>query len=139
MTLNPSITLFFNGQCEAAFRFYEQCLGGKLAYMLTWGDSPMAKDAPPEWAGKILHARLLLGDTTLLAADALPGTYKPPTGFGLMLHVDDPQDAERLFTALAENGNINVPFQETFWALRYGHVTDQFGIPWEINCEKAPE
>jgi PhnB protein len=139
MTLNPSITLFFNGQCEAAFRFYEKCLGGQLAYLLTWGDSPMAKDAPPEWAGKILHARLMLGDTPLLGADALPGTYEPPRGFGLMLHPDDLEDAERLCTALAENGKVNVPFQETFWARRYGHVTDQFGIPWEINCEKSPE
>ena len=56
MTLDPSVNLSFNGQCEAAFRYYERCLNGKISFMLTWGDSPMAKDAPPAWSGKIAHA-----------------------------------------------------------------------------------
>ena len=89
MTLNPCINLTFDGRCEAAFKFYERCLGGKIAFMLTWGDSPMAKDAPPEWGGKILYARLTLGDTALLGADVPPQTYEPPRGFGVMLSVDD--------------------------------------------------
>jgi PhnB protein len=137
VSVNPSISLSFDGRCEAAFKFYEQCLGGKIGMLLTWGDSPMAKDAPPGWGGKILHASLTVGDTVLLAADAHPGQYEPPRGFAILLGISDLADAERIFNALAENGTVNMPLQETFWALRFGAVTDQFGIPWEINCEKA--
>ena len=136
MTLNPCISLCFNGNCEAAFRFYELCLGGSIAFMLTWGDSPMAKDAPTDWGRKICHARLMFGDTALLGSDVPTQAYEAPRGFGLLLGIDHPEDAERLFHALAENGVVRMPLQETFWALRYGSVTDQFGIPWEINCEK---
>jgi PhnB protein len=139
MTLNPSISLSFDGHCEAAFKFYERCLGGRIAFLLTWGNSPMAKEAPLEWGDKILYARLTVGDTALVGADALPKTYEPPRGFAIMLSLDDSQDAKRLFDALAEGGAVRVPLQETFWALRYGAVTDRFGIPWEINCEKDPE
>ena len=72
MKLNPYISLGFNGQCEAAFKFYERCLGGKITFMLKWGNSPMATEAPPEWGEKILHATLTVGDTVLMGADALP-------------------------------------------------------------------
>ena len=136
MTYSPTISLHFNGECEAAFKFYERCLGGKMAFLLTWGDSPMAKNAPPEWSRKILHARLNLGNVDLVGGD-VPNDYQPPQGFGLLLSVTDPQEAERLFKDLSQNGNVTVWLQETFWAARYGFVTDQFGIPWEINCEKA--
>ena len=77
-----------------------------------------------------------MGDTELIGGDALPGTYQRPRGFSLMLSLDDADVAERLFQALGENGTVNTAFQETFWALRYGGVTDQFGIAWEINCER---
>jgi PhnB protein len=137
MTLNPCINLTFDGRCEAAFKFYERCLGGEIAFMLTWGDSPMAKDAPPGWGGKILYARLALGDTALTGGDVPPQTYQRPRGISVMLSVDDADDAERLFRALSENGIVNTALQKTFWALRYGGVTDQFGIPWEINCEQS--
>jgi PhnB protein len=135
--VKPSISLFFDGQCEAAFRFYERCLGGKITFLLTWGESPMAKDAPPEWGSKILHASLTVGDTVFAGADTLPQQYEQPRGFNVMLGLSDPTDAERLYHALAEDGTVTVPLQETFWALRYGCVTDRFGIPWTINCGRA--
>ena len=137
MTLNPCINLSFDGQCEAAFKFYERCLNGKIAFMLRWGESPMAKDAPQEWGGKILHARLVIGDTDLLGADALPGSYESPRGFSLLLNLDDAGEAERLFSTLVENGTVGMPLQDTFWAHRFGVLTDQFGIRWDINCEKS--
>src|SRR3989454_9526501 len=85
MTLNPCINLSFDGQCEAAFKFYERCLNGKITFMRTWGDSPMAKDAPPEWSGKIAHAMLVVGNTRLQGSDPAPGTYESPRGFGITL------------------------------------------------------
>jgi len=135
MTVKPSISLSFDGRCEAAFKFYERCLGGKITFTLTWGDSPMAKDAPAEWGGKICHMSLTVGDVVFAGADVQG--YEAPRGFAILLGLSDAADAERIFTALAENGTVSVPLQETFWALRYGHVTDQFGIPWAINCEKS--
>jgi PhnB protein len=135
--VKPSIYLSFNGQCEAAFRFYERCFGGKITGLLTWGDSPMAKDAPPEWGAKILHASLSVGDIVLAGADTLPQAYERPRGFSVLLGLSEPIDAERIYNALAEDGTVTVPLQETFWALHYGWVTDRFGIPWTINCGTA--
>jgi len=136
MNLNPCIGLLFDGQCEAAFKFYERCFNGKIEFLLRWGDSPMAGDAPPECKEMVIHARVVIGKTALLGADALPGSYEPPRGFGLLLSLDDLGETERLFSALAENGTVRMPLQETFWASRFGAVTDRFGIPWDINCEK---
>lgn len=135
MNLNPCINLSFDGQCEAAFKFYERCLNGKISFMLTWGNSPMAKDAPPEWGSKIAHATLIVGSTRLQGADSAPGSYESPRGFCIMLQPSE-RDAERLFTELADGGTVRVPLQQTFWSLRFGVLTDRFGIPWAINCEK---
>ena len=136
MKLNPHLT--FSGQCEAAFKFYERCFGGKIVTMLTWGSSPMAQQAPPEWREKILHATLAVGSNVLIGADILPEQYEQPKGFSVLLGIDDPVDAERIFHALAENGTVQMPIQKTFWAVRFGVLVDQFGTPWEINCEQAP-
>ena len=81
--------------------------------------------------------RLVIGDTALLGADALPGSYESPRGFSLLLNLDDPGETERLFCALAENGTVRTPLQETFWAHLFGVLTDQFGISWDINYEKS--
>jgi PhnB protein len=139
MALNPRINLFFDGRCEAAFRFYERCLNGRTAFMLRWGESPMAGDAPPEWADKILYARIEIGDVHLSGGDALPGSYERPQGFGIMLDLGDPAESERIFRELSEDGTVTVPLQETFWALRYGALRDQFQIPWEIDCGKPED
>jgi PhnB protein len=134
MLLSPY--LIYNGDCEAAFRFYEKCDVGKIESMRSHAGSPAAADVPPEWLDKILHARLLVGDQVLMASDAPPGRYERPQGFSVMLHFKDPVQAERRFQALAENGTVTMPIQETFWAPRFGMLVDQFGIPWMINCER---
>ncbi len=139
MKLNVQISLSFNGQCEAAFRFYERCLNGTLAFLLTWGDSPMAAQAPPGWDAKVAHATLRIGGTEISGSDVPPDRYEEPKGFQVVLQMDDPAAAERVFNALAENARIAMPLQETFWAIRFGVLVDQFGIPWSINCEKAVE
>jgi len=136
MNLSLRTGLTFDGKCEAAFQFYERCFNGKILFLLRWGDSPMAKDAPAEWRNKILHATLAIGESSVSGADALPGSYEPPRGFTILLGLHDPAEAERLFHALAENGTVRMAMRETFWAHRFGSVIDQYGIPWEINCEK---
>jgi len=134
MRIAPSISLVFNGECDAAFTLYQQCLEGSVAFRLTWGDSPMADQAPAEWRDKILHATLTVGGTALSGGDVLPGLYERPQGFQLQLNLDDVAAAERIFTQLADGGRVSVPLQETFWAKRFGAVVDRFGIPWGINC-----
>lgn len=139
MKLNPHISLAFNGQCEAAFKFYERCLGGSIVNIFTWGNSPMAHEAPPGWAEKVMHANLTIGETLISGSDVPPAYYERPQGFEVMIGPDDPEDAERVFHALAENGTVKMPMQKTFWSVRFGMLVDQFGIPWSINCEKSPE
>jgi len=134
MQLNPY--LHFNGQCEAAFRFYEKCLGGKITMMMTHADSPMAEKTPPERRGKIIHARLVVGEKVLMGSDVPAPHFEKPQGFSVCLGIDYPAEAERVFHALAENGTMRMPIQETFWALRFGMLIDQFGTPWMVNCER---
>lgn len=134
MELNPYLT--FNGQCEAAFKFYERVLGGKIEFMLTYGGSPMADQVPSEWHNKILHATLIVSGKVLQGADGPPDHKEEMKGFALAIGLDDPVEAERIFKALAEKGTVQMPLQETFWALRFGMLTDEFGVPWLINCEK---
>lgn len=132
MKLNPHLN--FNGQCAEAFKFYEQHLGAKPLFSITYKDSPMADQFPAECADQIMHATLEIGDVVVMASDSPPGYYQQPNGFCVSLSVDDPAEAERVFNALAENGQVNMPLQQTFWALKFGMVIDQFGIPWMVNC-----
>ena len=96
----------------------------------------MASQAPPGWAKKILHAGLAFGDGVLEGCDAMPGEYKQPQSFCVMLRHKDAKEAERIFSALAEDGMVQIPIAETFWALRFGKVVDRFGMPRLTNCEK---
>lgn len=135
MHVNPYLS--FNGQCEAAFTFYAGCLGGENVAMMTYAGSPMEAQTPPEWRNKIMHARLIVDNNILMGSDSAPDCYAAPTGMSVALGIEDPAEAERIFAALAENGTIQMPIAETFWAHRFGMLTDQFGTPWMINCEKA--
>jgi PhnB protein len=135
MQLNPYLT--FNGQCEAAFKFYENVLGGKIEAMMPHEGSPMEQHVPPEWHRKIMHARLRVGDDVLMGSDAPPDRHEQMKGFSVTLGVADPEEAERVFHALAENGAVQMPIQKTFWAARFGMLVDQYGTPWMINCEQA--
>jgi PhnB protein len=134
MQLNPHLT--FNGRCEAAFQFYEKCLGGKILFMMTYGESPMAEQTPAGWRKKIIHATFAMGDHRLTGADVPPERYEKPQGLSVMLSIGAAAEADRIFKALSENGAVQMPVQETFWALRFGMFIDQFGTPWMINCGK---
>ena len=134
MQLNPYLT--FDGRCEEAFKFYEKVLGGKIKAMMTFEGSPAAENAPPEWLKKIMHATLDVGGEPLMGSDGSPKHYSEPKGFAVSLSPTKVADAERIFNAFAEGGKVGMPLQQTFWAARFGMVTDRFGIPWMINCEK---
>ena len=134
MQLYPHLT--FDGRCEAAFEFYEECLHGRTTFKMTYENMPMDLQAPPEWRKKIGHATFVLADSRFSGSDALPGQYQKPQGFALQFNLNDRVEAERIFNALAENGTVQMPLQETFWALRFGALVDRFGVPWMINCAK---
>jgi PhnB protein len=134
MQLNPHLA--FNGQCERAFKFYEECLGGKILFMMTYGDSPLAEQTPPGWRSKIIHATFALGDDRLTGADITTDRYQKPQGISVMLSIGAPAEADRIFALLSEKGEVQLPIPETFWALRFGLLVDQFGTPWMINCGK---
>lgn len=137
MKLNPHLN--FNGNCAEAYHFYEQHLGAKTLFSLSYGASPMAGEFPAEYADKIMHATIEIGDVTVMGSDTPPGYYQQPNGFCVSLSFDDVAEAERIFNALSENGTVNMPLQQTFWAKRFGMVIDQFGIPWMVNCsEETP-
>ena len=129
--------LNFNGQCQAAFKFYEQCLGGKIIAMMTYGSTPAADHVSAETRDRIIHARLLVGDAVLMGSDSPPEHFQEPGGTYVSIHVNDPAEAERIFHALEEGGTVRMPIEETFWAVRFGMLVDRFGTPWMINCEKA--
>ena len=130
-----STYLHFNGNCEEAFKFYEQCTGGKIETLFRHEGSPAEAQVPPEWKNKILHARMKIGDQSLMASDAAPGRYSQPQGFSVSLALKDVKKGEQIFNALAEGGKTCMPFQKTFWAAGFGMVTDRFGVPWMVNCE----
>jgi PhnB protein len=135
MRVNPYLN--FDGDCRTAFEFYARCLGGTIEAMLTHRGSPMEAQTPPEWLDKVMHARLIVDGTVLMGSDSPPEYFQRPQGFQVTINLDDPAKADRVFAALAEGGEVRMPIQETFWAKRFGMLTDRFGIPWMVNCQAA--
>lgn len=133
MQLIPYLT--FNGDCEEAFKFYEQTLGGKIESLSKFSGSPAAEYAPPEFGDKVLHASMRIDDQVLMASDAPPPRYVKPQGISVSISLDDRDEGERVFNALAEGGTVQMPFGKTFWAEGFGICIDRFGIPWMVNCE----
>jgi PhnB protein len=127
--------LSFKGDCEAAFTFYQRCLGAQLGAIFRYGGSPMADDAPADWSDKIMHGSMTLGGQVVMGADVMPDRYEEPKGFSLSLQMKDTAETERVFRELASDGRVIMPLEKTFWAERFGMVVDRFGIPWLINCE----
>ena len=123
----------FAGTCAEAFRFYEKHLGGKISMMMTHGQAPDQSQIRPEWKDAVLHARITLGGEELMGAD-IPNA-QPMRSAYLSLGVDTDTEAERMFAALADGGEVFMPMQETFFATRFGQLRDRFGINWMIVHE----
>jgi PhnB protein len=135
MQINPYLN--FDGTCAEAFRFYERVLGGRLEGIQTHGESPMAGQVPPEWNDRVIHARLVVDGQVLMGSDSPPGQHQKPQGLWISLNVARPDDAARIFHALAEGGTVTMPFEKTFWAAGFGMLVDRFGTPWMVNCERG--
>ena len=133
--MSLSTYVSFNGDCEAAFKFYEESLSAKPGLVFRYGDSPMADAVPDGWESKVMHGSITIGGQLLEGADAPPERYEEPKGFSLSLNVRTAEEAERLFEQLAIDGRVRYPIRKTFWSERFGMVIDRFGIPWMINCE----
>lgn len=135
MKTNPYLN--FKGQCEEAFNFYVGAFGAKILVMSKFKDTPMAGQVSAEMQNKVIHGRIMVGDTVIMASDTMD-RYETPKGFSMTLGVDTPEDAERCFANLSKGGEINMPMTETFFAHRFGGLRDKFGIPWMVICEKPP-
>lgn len=132
--MDASTYLNFNGQCEEAFTFYAKCFGGKVEAMMTFEGMPDGSGIPAEWKKKIMHAHLNIGSAAILGSDAPPPHYNKPQGYSVALNADTVENAERIFKDLSEGGTVTMAMSETFFAPRFGQVTDRFGIPWMVLC-----
>lgn len=129
--------LFFRDQSKAAFEHYAKCLGAEIVEQVTFGEMPDCPDMPDDAKCLIANISLKSGDSLLMASDCPPGSpFEPMSGCAVAVGAKDPLQAERLFAALAEGGKVSMPIAETSWALRFGMLTDRFGINWMVNCNK---
>ena len=132
--------LFFNGRCEEAVQFYKKALGAEVEMMMRFKDSPEPPQpgmVPPGSENKIMHASFRVGQTTIMASDGCH-TDKPKfEGFSLSLSVPSESEADRVFAALADGGEVRMPLSKTFWSPRFGMVQDRFGVGWMIIVPAA--
>jgi PhnB protein len=133
MKLNAYLN--FGGNCEEAFQFYEKHLGGKLMSVMKWSQMPdAAKHTPPGYENAVLHTRMAIGETTIMASDV--PNYQPMRSVYLSLSVDSNEEAERIYALLAEGGEVYMKMEQTFFAHRFGQLRDKFGTSWMIIHER---
>jgi PhnB protein len=127
--------LFFDGRCEEAIEFYRQALGAEVTMLMRFKDSPEPPQAgmtPPGSDEKVMHASLRIGDATVMASDGRCLGQPNFQGFALSITASDDAQAERLFAALGEGGQVQMPMSKTFFSSRFGMVADRFGVGWMV-------
>ena len=129
--------LNFGGNCEAAFRYYEIHLGGKITMVMRVGDLPPGVKPPDEPKTAVIHARMDVGGVELIGNDVPAQVFQPIRSSYLYLAVDSAAEAERVYKVLSDGGQIGSPIAETFFASRYAQVRDRFGVLWTILHERA--
>ena len=127
----------FRGNCAEAFRYYEKHLGAKVGVVMTHAQSPDQRRLDPAWKDAVLHARISIGDSELMAAD-IPNA-EPMRSAYLTLKMNSDIEAERVFSSLSDGGRVFMPIQETFFASRFGQVQDRFGVNWMILHERPAD
>ena len=132
--------LFFDGKCEEALDFYRKALDAKVVSLMRFKENPEPAQPgmiPPGSENKVMHASFRIGETTLMASDGRNTGHPAFQGISLTLTAANDAEADRLFAALLDGGKVQMPLQQTFWAVRFGMLVDRFGIPWMVNCEAA--
>ncbi len=128
--------LFFNGRCEEAVEYYRKSLGAEVEMIMRYKESPEPPKPgmlPPGFENKVMHTSFRIGQTTIMASDGC-STDKPEfEGFSLALSVSSDSEADRVFAALADGGQVRMPLAKTFWSPRFGMVQDRFGIGWMVS------
>jgi PhnB protein len=127
--------LFFDGRCEEAVEFYREVLGAEVMMFMRFKDSPEPPQpsmVPPGSEDKVMHTSFRIGETTVMASDSHCLQRPSFQGFSLALTVLNEAEAERLFTALADGGQVQQPLTKTFFSPRFGLVADRFGVSWMI-------
>lgn len=135
MKINPY--LYFNGRCEEALTFYRDSIGAEIGAMMRFKDSPDKSSIAPGTEEKIMHANFSIGESVLMASDGRCGGKTSFEGFSLTLNVSSATEADRLFAALAEGGEVQMPLSRTFFSPRFGMVADRFGVSWMILAATA--
>lgn len=128
--------LFFDGRCEEAVEFYKQALGAEVTMLVRFKDSPEPQPpgmVPPGAEDKVMHASFCIGDSTVMASDGQCLGKSSFQGFSLSISASDAAEAERLFKALGDGGQVQMPLTETFFSPRFGMVADRFGMCWMVN------
>jgi PhnB protein len=128
--------LFFNGRCEEAVDFYRKALGAEVEMMMRFKESPEPPKpgmVPPGFENKIMHTSFRVGGTTVMASDGCSAEKANFDGFSLAISVANEAEADRVFGALANGGQVQMPLAKTFWSPRFGMVTDRFGIGWMVS------
>lgn len=130
--------LNFAGNCREAFDFYRDALDGEIVDRMTYGDSPMAADMPPESHGWIMHSMLRAGGAELMGADGPPPHDAPGQGAFVNVMADTVEQSERIWARLSDGADVRMPLQPTFWSQRFGMLVDRYGKPWMVNCIETP-
>lgn len=128
--------LFFDGRCEEAVEFYRKALGAEVTTLMRFKDSPEPPPpgmVPPGSENKIMHTSFRIGDTTVMASDGRCQGQPSFQGFSLSLTVPNETEADRVFAALADGGQVQMPLTKTFWSPRFGMIADRFGVAWMVN------
>jgi PhnB protein len=129
--------LNYGGNCEQAFRFYEQHLGGKITMLMRHGEQPTPGQVPPGWEGKVLHAHMEIAGTVLLGADIPADRFQPMRSAYLTLTFDSIEEAERMYALFSDGGEIFMKMEETFFAHRFAMLRDRFGTSWMLLHPKT--
>ena len=127
--------LFFDGRCEEAIEFYRSKLGAEVTMLMRFKDSPEPHQPgmiPPGAENKVMHANLRIGNTAVMASDGRCEGQPSFKGFSLSINAANDAEADRLFTALGDGGQVQMPLTKTFFASRFGMVADRFGVSWMV-------
>jgi PhnB protein len=131
--LNTNLNLVFPGTCDAAFTFYEQVLGTKRRFTMTFAEAPEGSPVPEVAKNLIMHTAMEIDNLILMGCDAPPGREQALGGFQIALTRTDESEVKRIFAELSEGGSIQLPLAPTFWSPLFGMMTDKFGVGWMIG------